>query len=82
MLVFTLPDWITSNSSAAPASRSARFAMYENSVGRVKNSEPRYEKSFESIGGSGPDAFPKLTNSPSGARQSSEPIYVSLPIES
>ena len=61
MLVFTLPDRITSNSSAAADSRSARFAMYENSVGRVKNSEPRDENSFESIGGSGPDALPKLT---------------------
>ena len=47
-----LPDSSTSNSSAAAASRSARFAMYENSVGRVKNSEPRDENSFESIGGS------------------------------
>ena len=46
------------------------------------NSEPRDASSLSENGGTGPDALPKLTISPSGCRQSSEPMKVSLPIES
>ena len=35
-----------------------------------------------SKGGTGPEALPKLTMSPSGARQSSEPSNVALPTAS
>ena len=46
------------------------------------NKEPREANSFNEKGGTGPEAEPKLTKVPKGERQSSEPIKVSLPIES
>ena len=46
------------------------------------NSEPRDASSDRPKLATGPEALPKLTISPSGARQSSEPVNVSLPIES
>ncbi len=56
--------------------------MYENSTGRVRNSEPRRASSSGAIGGTGPDALPYVTISPSGRNESSDAKNVSLPTES
>jgi hypothetical protein len=79
---FTFPDRTMSNSSLAVASRSARVAVYVASVGRVTYREPFWASTPSSNGGTGPDAFPKLTSNPRGRRQSSEPANVLFPTES
>ena len=56
--------------------------MYVASVGRVRYSDPFWDRMPMSNGVTFPEAFPKLTISPSGFRQSSEARKVSLPTES
>src|SRR6185295_5149167 len=80
--IFTLPDFTTSKSALERSTRSARLAMWVASVGRVTKSDPLAERMPRFTGGTAPEALPKVTISPRGRRQSSEPSQVVLPTPS
>src|SRR6185436_254870 len=80
--IFTLPDLTMSNSAFERSTRSARLAMCVASVGRVTKSEPLEARMPRFTGATGPEALPKVTISPRGRRQSSEPSQVALPTPS
>ena len=76
------PALTSPNISSAIASSAGRVDVYVTSVGRVTYSEPFCVSNMTSNGGTGPDALPKTTYSPRGARQSSEAGNIALPTPS